>query len=43
MLAAYTIPFNENDLTDVRPLSQHTTEALQPFPTTLVGDATFDT
>jgi hypothetical protein len=42
VLAEYTQPFNEGDITYFRPLYQQTVVALQDFPTHLTGDAAFD-
>ena len=42
VLAEYTQPFNENDVTYYRPLYQQTVMALNHFPTYLTADAAFD-
>ena len=42
MLADYTQPFNEGDITYFRPLYQQTVVALNQFPTYLAADAAFD-
>jgi hypothetical protein len=42
VLAEYTQPFNEGDVTYFRPLYQPTVLALQGFPTHLTADAAFD-
>jgi hypothetical protein len=42
VLAEYTQPFNEGDVTYFRPLYQQTVVALQDFPTHLTADAAFD-
>jgi hypothetical protein len=42
VLAEYTQPFNENDITYFEPLSQQSVLALQQFPTHLTADAAFD-
>lgn len=42
VLAEYTQPFNENDVTYFRPLYRQTVLALNHFPTNLVGDAAYD-
>jgi hypothetical protein len=42
VLAEYTQPFNENDVTYYRPLYQQTVLALNHFPTSLTADAAFD-
>ncbi len=42
ILAEYTQPFNEGDVTYFRPLYQQTALALQHFPTHLTADAAFD-
>jgi hypothetical protein len=42
VLAEYTQPFNENDVTYFRPLYQQTVLALGHFPTHLTADAAFD-
>jgi len=42
VLAEYTQPFNEGDITYFRPLYQHTIVALNQFPTYLAADAAFD-
>ena len=42
VLAEYTQPFNEGDVTYFRPLYQQAVTALQDFPTHLTADAAFD-
>lgn len=42
VLAEYTQPFNENDVTYFEPLYQQSVLALQQFPTHLTADAAFD-
>jgi hypothetical protein len=42
VLAEYTQPFNEGDITYFRPLYQQTVVALQSFPMHLTADAAFD-
>lgn len=42
VLADFTQPFNEGDITYFRPLYQHTVLALQQFPTYLAADAAYD-
>src|SRR5712692_4952536 len=42
VLAEFTQPFNENDVTYYRPLYQQTVVALNQFPTHLTADAAFD-
>lgn len=42
VLAEFTQPFNENDVTYYRPLYQHAVLALDHFPTHLTADAAFD-
>jgi len=42
VLAEYTQPFNEGDITSFRPLYQQTVVALNQFPTYLAADAAFD-
>jgi len=42
VLADYTQPFNEGDITYFRPLYQQTVVALNQFPTYLAADAAFD-
>ncbi len=42
VLAEYTQPFNENDITYFRPLYQQAALALEQFPTHLTADAAFD-
>ena len=42
VLAEYTQPFNEGDVTYFRPLSQRTVAALGQYPTHLTADAAFD-
>src|SRR2546427_12046875 len=42
VLAEYTQPFNEGDITYFRPLYQHTVVALKQFPTYLTADAAYD-
>ena len=42
VLAEFTQPFNQNDVTYYRPLSQRTVLALDHFPTYLTADAAFD-
>lgn len=42
VLAEYTQPFNENDVTYFEPLYQHSVLALHQFPTHLTADAAFD-
>jgi hypothetical protein len=42
VLAEYTLPFNEGDVTYFRPLYQQTVLALQSFPTHLTADAAYD-
>lgn len=42
VLAEYTQPFNEADITYFRPLYQRTVVALNQFPTYLTADAAFD-
>ena len=42
VLADYTQPFNEGDITYFRPLYQHTVVALNQFPTYLTADAAYD-
>jgi Transposase DDE domain len=42
VLAEYTQPFNEGDVTYFRPLYQRTVAALNQYPTHLTADAAFD-
>ena len=42
VLAEYTLPFNEADVTYYRPLFQRTVVALNRFPTHVAADAAFD-
>jgi Transposase DDE domain len=42
VLAEYTQPFNEGDVTSFRPLYQQAVGALEQFPTHLTADAAFD-
>jgi hypothetical protein len=42
VLAEFTQPFNENDVTYYRPLYYQTVVALNRFPTSLTADAAFD-
>src|SRR5260370_2057428 len=42
VLAEYTQPFNEGDVTYFQPLYQRTAVALQAFPTHVTADAAFD-
>jgi hypothetical protein len=42
VLAEYTQPFNEGDITSFRPLYQQTVVALKQFPTYLTADAAYD-
>jgi len=42
VLAEFTQPFNQNDVTYFRPLYQRTVVALNQFPTHLTADAAFD-
>ncbi len=42
VLAEYTQPFNENDVTYFRPLYQQAVVALNQFPTHITADAAFD-
>lgn len=42
VLAEYTLPFNEADVTYYRPLFQHTILATNQFPTHIAADAAFD-
>ena len=42
VLAEYTQPFNEGDITYFRPLYQQTVVALNQFPTYLTADAAYD-
>ena len=42
VLAEYTQPFNENDITYFRTLYRQAVLALQQYPTNLVGDAAYD-
>src|SRR5260221_1865971 len=42
VLAEYTLPFNEADVTYFRPLFQRTVVALNQFPTSVTADAAFD-
>ena len=42
VLAEYTQPFNEGDVTYFRPLYQQTVIALNMFPTNITADAAFD-
>jgi hypothetical protein len=42
VLAEYTQPFNENDITSFRPLYQQAVVALNRFPTNITADAAFD-
>lgn len=42
VLAEYTQPFNETDVTYFRPLFQQAVVALQQFPTHITADAAFD-
>ena len=42
VLAEYTQPFNQTDITYFRTLYQRTVRALSAFPTHLTGDAAFD-
>ncbi len=42
VLAEYTQPFNEGDVTYFRPLYQQAVVALQQYPTHVTADAAFD-
>jgi len=42
VLAEYTQPFNENDVTYFRPLYQQTVVTLEQYPTHVTADAAFD-
>jgi hypothetical protein len=42
VIAEYTQPFNEGDITYFRPLYQQAVVALEQFPTHVTGDAAFD-
>src|SRR5207248_2967961 len=42
VLAEYTLPFNEADVTYYRPLFRRTVVALNQFPTYVAADAAFD-
>ena len=42
VLAEYTLPFNEGDITYFRPLYQRTVLALNSFPTNITADAAYD-
>lgn len=42
VLAEYTQPFNQGDVTYFRPLYDHTILALNAFPTNITADAAFD-
>src|SRR6266516_6933631 len=42
VLAEYTLPFNEADVTSFRPLFQRTVVALEQFPTYVTADAAYD-
>jgi hypothetical protein len=42
VLAEYTLPFNEGDVTYYRPLYQRTVGALNAFPTHVTADAAYD-
>jgi hypothetical protein len=42
VLAEYTLPFNEADVTYYRPLFQQTVLAAQQFPTSIAADAAYD-
>jgi hypothetical protein len=42
VLAEYTQPFNEADVTSFRPLYQRVVRALEQYPTHLTADAAFD-
>ncbi|MBO0796604.1 MAG: transposase, partial [Ktedonobacteraceae bacterium] len=42
VLAEYTQPFNENDITYFRPLYQQAVVALSRFPTNITADAAYD-
>lgn len=42
VLAEYTQPFNEGDITPFRPLDQQAVQALHRFPTHVTADAAFD-
>jgi hypothetical protein len=42
VLAEYTLPFNEGDVTYFQPLYQRTVQALQAFPTHVTADAAYD-
>ena len=42
VLAEYTLPFNEADVTYYRPLFQRTVVAAQQFPTYIAADAAYD-
>jgi len=42
VLAEYTQPFNEGDVTFFRPLHRQTVHALQQYPTHLAADAAYD-
>jgi hypothetical protein len=42
VLADYTLPFNEGDVTSFRPLYQHTVLALGRYPTNVTADAAYD-
>ena len=42
VLAEYTLPFNEADVTSFRPLFQRTVVALEQFPIHIAADAAYD-
>ena len=42
VLAEYTLPFNEGDITYFRPLYQRTVLALGQYPTNMTADAAYD-
>jgi Transposase DDE domain len=42
VLAEYTLPFNEGDITYFRPLYQQTVVALNQYPTHITADAAYD-
>jgi hypothetical protein len=42
VLADYTLPFNEGDVTYFRPLYRHTVLALDAYPTNVTADAAYD-
>jgi hypothetical protein len=42
VLAEYTLPFNEGDVTYFRPLYRQTVRALEMYPTHVTADAAFD-